>query len=105
MGGGQARPVGLALRLRARRRRHALTAALAAGADPGGSEELALVAGQLTRPRTRRHLAEGIERVLRAATGPLRRRPPARHWRSAVGAPHGAAATRRPVPAVGVSDR
>jgi hypothetical protein len=67
----------LGLRLRALRRRHALTEALAAGADPCGSEELALVAGRLIRPRTRRHLAEGIDRVLRLATGPPRPASPA----------------------------
>ncbi len=62
----------LRLRLRVRWRRHALTEALAIGVDPWSSDELALVATRLTRIRTRRGLADGIERILRAATGPLR---------------------------------
>jgi hypothetical protein len=59
---------GLALRLRARWRRHALTAALARGADPDSSAELTLVARELIGARARRRLAAGFDRLLRSAT-------------------------------------
>jgi hypothetical protein len=58
----------LTVRLRAWRRRDALVVALADGADPDASEELTVVARNLIGARTRRRLAAGVERVLRAAT-------------------------------------
>jgi hypothetical protein len=62
----------LRLRLRVRWRRQALTEALAAGADPRDSAELAILASRLTRTRTRHHLAEGLDRLLRASGSPPR---------------------------------
>ena len=68
----------LPLRWRVRWRRHALTQALAAGADPDASEELTQVARELIGMRTRQRLAAGVERMLRRAT------QPAVPWGSAV---------------------
>jgi hypothetical protein len=55
------------LRLRVWRRRHALTEALADGADPDASAELTLVARELIGMRARQQLAAGVDRLLRAA--------------------------------------
>jgi hypothetical protein len=55
---------GLALRLRARVHRGALDHRLADGEDPVSSRELALRAGQLTCPDSRRKLASSIERLV-----------------------------------------
>jgi hypothetical protein len=60
----------LQLRIRVRWRRHALTQALADGADPDASEELAQVARELIGMRMRQRLADGVERMLRRATKP-----------------------------------
>jgi hypothetical protein len=67
------RPIGirLLLRLRVWRRRHALTRALAEGADPDASEELTRVAGELIGMRMRERLAAGLDRLLRRATEPM----------------------------------
>jgi hypothetical protein len=61
---------GIRLRLRARWRRHALTEALADGADPDASEELTQVARELIGMRMRQRLATGVDRLLRKATEP-----------------------------------
>jgi hypothetical protein len=58
----------LGLRLRVWWRRHALTEALAGGADPDDSAELTVVARELIGARSRRKLAAAIDRVLRAAS-------------------------------------
>ncbi len=50
-------------RVRARGRRMELDRALAAGIDPSGSPLLAARAADLVRPRTRRRLAEALERL------------------------------------------
>jgi hypothetical protein len=60
-------------RLTARVRWQSLDRALVAGADPSGSPQLAARTAQLTSPRTRLLVAEGLERLLRAAQGPQRR--------------------------------
>jgi hypothetical protein len=60
-------------RLVARLRACALERALIAGADPAGSPQMAARAAQLTSPRTRAQLAEGLERLLDAAQAPQRR--------------------------------
>ncbi|MGA2455707.1 MAG: hypothetical protein ABSG93_19565 [Solirubrobacteraceae bacterium] len=59
----------LAAHLRAR----SLDQALIAGADPGGSASLTARAAQLTAWRTRVQIADGLERVVRAALEPPRR--------------------------------
>lgn len=56
------------LRLRAWLRRHALTEALAEGADPDASAELTLIARDLIGIRTRQRLAAAVDGLLRAAT-------------------------------------
>jgi hypothetical protein len=60
----------LQLRWRVRWRRHALTEALADGADPDASEELTQVARELIGMRKRLRLAAGVDRILRSATEP-----------------------------------
>ena len=52
--------------------RRALTRALAAGAEPSSSPELARRAEQLTSPASRRKLADGLYGALRAAEAPPR---------------------------------
>ena len=63
-------PRSLALRLRVRLHRLALTRRPADAADPLGAPELALRARQLTAPRELRDAVTGLERVLREADGP-----------------------------------
>jgi hypothetical protein len=53
------------LRIRVAVRRQRLTEALAEGADPGDSVELAMLAERLLRRRTRLDLTAGISRLLR----------------------------------------
>jgi hypothetical protein len=60
------------LRFRVALRRQRLTEALAAGADPGDSAELAMLAERLLRRRTRLDLAAGISRLLRRYAEPPR---------------------------------
>jgi hypothetical protein len=60
------------LQLRAAVHGSALDDALAAGADPAGSSELALRAHRLLRPTTRAGLARGLRRVVADATIGLR---------------------------------
>lgn len=60
-------------RMAARVHSQSLDRALIAGADPSGSPQLAARAAQLTSPRTRSLIAEGLERLLRAAQGPQKR--------------------------------
>jgi hypothetical protein len=60
----------LQVRLRTRLRRQALDAALADGADPRGSRELAWRAHELALPRTRRQLARVLANVLDATQEP-----------------------------------
>ncbi|MDA0164466.1 hypothetical protein OM076_29620 [Solirubrobacter ginsenosidimutans] len=60
-----------ALRLRVALRRMRLDRELAAGANPGNSELLALRAAQLVEPRIRRQLARGLRRAV--ASGSQRR--------------------------------
>jgi hypothetical protein len=55
---------GLALRLRVRWSSAALDSALADGADPDASDELALRARQLAEPKARERVAKAIERVI-----------------------------------------
>lgn len=55
------------LRVRVWWRRHALTEALAGGADPEASAELTLLARDLIGLRVRQRLAEAVDRLLRAA--------------------------------------
>lgn len=55
---------GLALWVRVRWQRLALDSALAAGADPATSPDLALRARQLAAPKARESLADSIERLL-----------------------------------------
>jgi hypothetical protein len=64
-------------RMAARVHSHSLDRALIAGADPSGSPQLAARAAQLTSPRTRALIAEGLQRLVRAAQGPQKR------WRAA----------------------
>jgi hypothetical protein len=62
---------GLALlRARVALQRARLDAALCEGADPAGSRELSLRAGQLTRRRRRLSLAAALERAMAAAERP-----------------------------------
>lgn len=56
------------LRFRVRRRQRDLDAALADGANPATSDELALRAQQLAEPGARERLAAGIENLFRLAT-------------------------------------
>ena len=60
----------LRVRVRAALRRTDLIRALAAGADPGASDELALRARQLTSERNRRTLARTLRRTLAEAHRP-----------------------------------
>jgi hypothetical protein len=60
-------------RVAARMRSQSLDRALIAGADPSSSALLAARAAQLTSARSRALIAEGLERLLRAAQGPQRR--------------------------------
>ena len=60
-------------RLRARIQADSLEQALIAGADPSDSPQLAARAAQLTSWRTRRLIAAGLDRLLRASEGPQRR--------------------------------
>ncbi len=60
----------LRARLRATLRRSELTRALAEGADPTASDELALRAGQLTSARSRRVLARALRRTIDEAHRP-----------------------------------
>jgi len=60
-------------RLTARVRAVACDRALAAGADPGGSPQLAARAAHLTGRSTRARIAEGLDRILAFAQGPPRR--------------------------------
>ena len=73
----------LSLRLRVGTHRHHLTVALAQGADPTSSPELALRAAQLTGEASRRRLAKTLQRTMadahqpsvpRIGTVPVRRR-------------------------------
>jgi hypothetical protein len=63
----------LRLRTRVLIHRSALDHALADGADPSGSPELALRAKQIVSPKCRELLADSVERVITAATRPLTR--------------------------------
>jgi hypothetical protein len=65
-------PVSPLLRLRVALQRPELVRALAAGADPSASPELALCARRLTRARELRICVAGVERILRLATTPPR---------------------------------
>jgi hypothetical protein len=56
------------VRLRVRWQRRELDAALAGGANPVTTEELALRADQLSEPATRARIAAGIENLFRLAT-------------------------------------
>jgi hypothetical protein len=60
-------------RLTARLRSGALDRALIAGADPASSPQLAARAANLTTPRFRELIADGLERLLLVAEGPTRR--------------------------------
>ena len=62
------------LRLRATWHRARLTRALAEGADPSASADLALRARQLTSARTRRTLARSLRRTIAEAHQPARTR-------------------------------
>jgi hypothetical protein len=64
----------LRLRLRTSVHRAKLTRALAEGADPGASDELALRARQLTSERNRRTLARSLRRSIADAHRPTRTR-------------------------------
>jgi hypothetical protein len=64
---------GALARLAALVRAGALDRELIAGADPARSAQLAARAARLASPRNRRGLAEGLERLLRAAHGQQRR--------------------------------
>jgi hypothetical protein len=70
---GQTLCPGAIARLAALVRAGALDRALSAGADPASSAPLAARAARLASPRNRRLLAEGLERLLRAAHGPQSR--------------------------------
>jgi hypothetical protein len=63
-------PVSLGLRVRTARHGSAITRALAQGADPTGSDELALRARQLTTPRRRGALARNLRRTIAEAHDP-----------------------------------
>jgi hypothetical protein len=60
---------GFAAQVQAWARRHALDAALAAGADPSESPALACRAARLTRRRSREDLAAWVDEILTAAAG------------------------------------
>jgi hypothetical protein len=60
-------------RLAARLRAGSLNRELMAGGDPSSSPQLAARAAQLTAPRVRVQLAEGLERLVEAAGGPQQR--------------------------------
>jgi hypothetical protein len=60
-------------RLAAVARGYSLDRELAAGADPASSEQLAARAARLTSTRSRRLLADGLERLERTARGRQRR--------------------------------
>ncbi len=60
-------------RITARLRRASLDRALARGADPAASPALAARPATLTTTATRAALADGLERVIRVASGPTRR--------------------------------
>jgi hypothetical protein len=60
------------LRLEVRLHSFRLVRALAAGADPSASPELALRARQITDPRELRICVKGLERILREAATPSR---------------------------------
>jgi hypothetical protein len=62
------------VRIRARLQRLSLERRLAAGESPWASAELRWRADQLTSPRERRGLAKEIDRVLKDAARPARRR-------------------------------
>jgi hypothetical protein len=57
-------------RIRSSLRRSELTRALAEGADPSSSDELAVRAGQLTSARSRRSLARAMRRTIDEAHRP-----------------------------------
>lgn len=65
---------GIVARANARIRARTLDRALAGGAHPSDSPALAHRAARLASPQTRRHAADGLERLLAAATGPPSRR-------------------------------
>jgi len=71
----RARPLlpGALARIAAHVRPGSLDRALIAGGDADGSAALAARAATLTSRRTREHIAEGLERALRDAHGPMRR--------------------------------
>lgn len=62
-------------RLIAQLRAHSLDQALLHGADPASSAPLAARAARLTRSRTRRRLADSLERIAGGGDGRLRIRP------------------------------
>ncbi len=64
---------GRATRLLARLRRIELDRALAAGADPDSSRQIAARAAQLTSPGARAWIADGLERLAGAADAPAGR--------------------------------
>ena len=64
----------LRIRLRTNVHRARLTRALAEGADPGASDELALRARQLTSERNRKTLARSLRRSIAEAHRPARTR-------------------------------
>ena len=70
--GGSSRRRSLLLAARVRLHRGSLNRALAAGANPDSSRQVALRAEQLTSPHCRRSLAAGLNRTLRAAEAPAR---------------------------------
>ena len=72
---GPTRP-SLAVRIRTRFRRAELDKALATGADPGESAELALRAKQLSSPAERARIANGLANALVEALGDARRGEP-----------------------------
>jgi len=72
--GSDRRPNSLRLRLRTSVHRAKLTRALAEGADPGASDELALRARQLTSERNRKTFAHSLRRSLAEAHRPARTR-------------------------------
>ncbi len=69
------RALSAVLRLRVAVGHDSLDSALARGADPASSPQLAMRAAQLERPRHRRTLARTLRRIVVEATGP---RPAAR---------------------------
>jgi len=72
--GSDRRASSLRLRLRTSVHRARLTRALAEGADPVASDELALRARRLTSERTRRTFARGLRRSIAEARRPARTR-------------------------------